>query len=251
VYIADPHEEGFFEGREIVLGPRAGDYYVVRAGLQEGERVVTNGNFKIDSAVQIMAKPSMMNPEGGGSTPGHDHGQSSATGHKPLATFRVPDAFQQQLENSIIAYFNIQQALSHDRQAEAAAAAGQFIQSLAGVDMSLLKGTAHAVWMRQLQTLQASAKSMEAARDIAGSRAAFEKLSDTLYSVLKQFGTRNSLTIHRFHCPMAFDNRGAYWLQQADTTENPYFGSSMFRCGTKTETLNAVEAGRQGEHGHE
>jgi Cu(I)/Ag(I) efflux system membrane fusion protein len=53
-----------FEGREIVLGPRAGDYYLVKEGLTEGESVVTKGNFKIDSALQIQAKPSMMSPEG-------------------------------------------------------------------------------------------------------------------------------------------------------------------------------------------
>jgi Cu(I)/Ag(I) efflux system membrane fusion protein len=53
-----------FEGREIVLGPRAGDYYMVKSGLAEGEMVVTKGNFKIDAALQIQAKPSMMNPEG-------------------------------------------------------------------------------------------------------------------------------------------------------------------------------------------
>ena len=64
VYVQKPNtEKPTFEGREVVLGPRAGDYYLVRAGLSEGEIVVTKGNFKIDSALQIQAKPSMMNPE--------------------------------------------------------------------------------------------------------------------------------------------------------------------------------------------
>lgn len=63
-----------YVGREIVLGPRAGDSYVVESGLSEGDLVVVSGNFKIDSALQIQAKPSMMNPEGGGSGGGHDHG---------------------------------------------------------------------------------------------------------------------------------------------------------------------------------
>jgi Cu(I)/Ag(I) efflux system membrane fusion protein len=49
-----------FVGKEVTLGPRAGGYYIVRSGLMEGERVVTNGNFKIDSEMQIRAKPSMM-----------------------------------------------------------------------------------------------------------------------------------------------------------------------------------------------
>jgi len=76
VYVEDPKaSEPTFEGREIVLGPRAGDYYVVRLGLEEGELVVTRGSFKIDSALQIQAKPSMMNPEGGGAAGGgHHHG---------------------------------------------------------------------------------------------------------------------------------------------------------------------------------
>ena len=73
VYVRMPDHETLFEGREIVLGPRAGDYYLVRTGLQEGELVVVNGNFKIDSAMQIQAKPSMMNPEGGGMGAGHRH----------------------------------------------------------------------------------------------------------------------------------------------------------------------------------
>ena len=64
VYVRKPDvEKPTFEGREVVLGPRAGDYYLVKEGLAEGELVVTKGNFKIDSALQIQAKPSMMNPK--------------------------------------------------------------------------------------------------------------------------------------------------------------------------------------------
>jgi Cu(I)/Ag(I) efflux system membrane fusion protein len=64
VYVRVPGaEKPTYEGREIVLGPRAGDYYIVNSGLAEGELVVTKGNFKIDSAMQIQAKPSMMSPQ--------------------------------------------------------------------------------------------------------------------------------------------------------------------------------------------
>ena len=58
-------ENGRYEGREVVLGPRAGDAYIVKSGLAEGELVVTRGNFKIDSAIQIVARPSMMTPASG------------------------------------------------------------------------------------------------------------------------------------------------------------------------------------------
>lgn len=82
VYVRVPGtKKPTFEGREIVLGPRAGDYYLVKSGLTEGEIVVTNGNFKIDSALQIQAKPSMMSPQGGSAPMQHQHG----TDHKAIA----------------------------------------------------------------------------------------------------------------------------------------------------------------------
>jgi Cu(I)/Ag(I) efflux system membrane fusion protein len=60
VYVAVSGKKGIYEGREVTLGPRSGDYFIVKSGLGEGEDVVTNGNFKIDSSFQILAKSSMM-----------------------------------------------------------------------------------------------------------------------------------------------------------------------------------------------
>ncbi len=73
VYIQDPNNASEYRLREIVLGPRVKDYYIVASGIQEGELVVVHGNFKIDSAAQIQAKPSMMSPEGA-SKPMKGHG---------------------------------------------------------------------------------------------------------------------------------------------------------------------------------
>lgn len=63
VYIVNPNQKGTYEGREIVLGPKTENGYIVKQGLKEGERIVIKGNFLIDSAMQISAKPSMMNPK--------------------------------------------------------------------------------------------------------------------------------------------------------------------------------------------
>lgn len=76
VYIANG-AEGEYEGREVILGPRAGDHYVVLNGLSEGDRIVVRGSFRIDSALQIMGRPSMMTPAGTELTPvekmNHEH----------------------------------------------------------------------------------------------------------------------------------------------------------------------------------
>jgi Cu(I)/Ag(I) efflux system membrane fusion protein len=48
----------------------------VISGLNEGERVVTRGAFKIDSSLQIQGRPSMMNPQGGAAPAVHQHGEA-------------------------------------------------------------------------------------------------------------------------------------------------------------------------------
>lgn len=76
VYLQDPNAElPTYIGREVTLGARAGDFYIVEEGLAEDDLVVVSGNFKIDSALQIEAKPSMMNPSpsSGVATQAHRH----------------------------------------------------------------------------------------------------------------------------------------------------------------------------------
>ncbi len=61
VYVKQGNE---FKYREIILGPEAGDYYIVASGLNSGDEIVRNGVFKVDATAQLLGKTSMMNPEG-------------------------------------------------------------------------------------------------------------------------------------------------------------------------------------------
>lgn len=58
-----------YEPREVSLGVETDNYYQVKGGLQEGELVVTSGNFLIDSESQLKAAL-----QGMGSGGGHQHG---------------------------------------------------------------------------------------------------------------------------------------------------------------------------------
>ena len=91
VYVRVPGaERPTFEPREVLLGPRAGDYYIVREGLEEGDILVVHGQFKIDSELQIRGRPSMMAPEGG-PPPVHDHGVPAADHPAPGHEDQEPD----------------------------------------------------------------------------------------------------------------------------------------------------------------
>jgi Cu(I)/Ag(I) efflux system membrane fusion protein len=257
VYVAQAEKEGVFEGREIVLGPRAGDFYMVREGLNKGERVVVNGSFKIDSALQIQAKPSMMSPEGGAAPSGHAlHGgmNMSAGGtkseqkHEPAQgmkmgektgeeKIRAPQAFRSQLDDVLTVYFRIQEALSQDDAKGVQERAGALSKALGHVDMTLLTGPAHMSWMKDLKDLNTQASALKGTADIKKQRESFYLLSESITSVVKRFGTGGRDNVMQFFCPMAFDNRGAHWLQNRKEVRNPYFGKTMPGCGEQTATL--------------
>ncbi len=59
---------GFLEPRQVETGERVGDRIEIRKGLQAGERVVTAGNFLIDSESQLKSAAAGMT--------GHQHGGS-------------------------------------------------------------------------------------------------------------------------------------------------------------------------------
>lgn len=88
VYVKQPggSDGPVFRMREVTLGPSLGDGWVVKAGLTDGEEIVTNGTFSVDAAAQLEGKPSMMNREGGSQAAVHDHSKRTAGGDAPGMT---------------------------------------------------------------------------------------------------------------------------------------------------------------------
>ena len=91
LYVRLPQREGeedkapIFEGRVVQLGPRAGDAYVIVAGLEEGEEVVVSGAFRIDSELAAQRQGEHDEPgcPGAGERP-HRHAgvRAPAAGHR-------------------------------------------------------------------------------------------------------------------------------------------------------------------------
>ena len=222
VYVRVPGaEKPTFEGREVVLGPRAGNYYLVKEGLDEGEIVVTKGNFKIDSALQIQAKPSMMSAEGD-----HEH-----------EVLDVADEFRGQVWGIVEKYMLLQKALAGDDKNGSTEATSQVLGALSKVDMGLVTGEAHDLWMANAGKMKAALDKMKSAETIEAMRKEFEGLSNELIAVVGKFGIPQGKILYKTHCPMAFDNKGADWLQFDEDILNPYFGASMPKCGEVKEVI--------------
>lgn len=358
VYVEVPEtDQPTYEGREIVLGPRAGDYYLVRNGLQEGELVVTRGNFKIDSALQIQAQPSMMTPKGGGGGGHqHDHGASAATpspeeapvqtppeflaqlqqveaAHQDIAgtlegttrlahvqeAFRkfgeavnrvdpelvqghaamlwkefrmllandavegqevrdraaaeriarqatqtierireqliephrehvghadhvaqrlvVPESFAAQIGDVLQSYFRLQTALADDDLPVVRQAVANLRSSTERVDDGELNEPTRQVWRRQQSGLASALGELQKQDELPGLRVAFSPLSQEMEALVHRFGAGPAGPVYRVHCPMAMQNRGAWWLQQSEEVRNPYFGASMLKCHDRLEKI--------------
>ncbi len=185
-----------YEGREIVLGPRAGDYYLVRSGLKEGELVVTMGNFKIDSALQIQAKPSMMTPEGGGGAGGHQHGEAEKpkTGAATKAVMRLPSPFQRQLNAVLSAGDEVKKTLKDkdlEKIKDAFIGLGQAIEA---VDMKLIKGHTHMLWVEMSMRLTNDVVEGKDIKTLREAERIVESLKTNIASLQTKFGL--SYTTH-------------------------------------------------------
>jgi Cu(I)/Ag(I) efflux system membrane fusion protein len=247
VYVRVPERElPTFLFREITLGPEAGDYYTVADGLREGELVAVNGVFKIDAAAQLEGKPSMMNPDGGQVSMGHDHGggdrsaEQMDTGqesyHDEELAGEVAPAFKEQLQSVYNAYIPMKNALVKSDAGAVKAEAEKIQSSLQAVDMELVEGDLHMKWMSLLEILNSEISAIVDAEDLSVQRIAFAVFNDAFYNTVKLFGLQKG-TVYYQYCPMANGDQGAFWLSEIDEIRNPYFGDEMLSCGETRETI--------------
>jgi Cu(I)/Ag(I) efflux system membrane fusion protein len=254
VYVKVPgREQPVFGYREVVLGPSAGDSYIVSSGLREGEEIAVNGVFKIDAAAQLSGKKSMMNPQGSissSSSGSHNHGRTEmksrqdpkeyhSAGKDTHTIFKEPGTgsrFKKQLSNVYNAYIQLKDAFVASDAGKAGQAAGLLEKRLKTVDMELLQGDMHMKWMQYLEQLHNNLKKITGTPDIEIQRKAFADYNLAFYSVIKDFGLSGG-TVYYQYCPMAVGDKGAYWFSSLKEIKNPYFGEAMLKCGETREIL--------------
>lgn len=210
-------EQPTYEGREIVVGARAGDFFVVESGLQEGERVVTHGAFKIDSTLQLHAKPGMM----------------SLVDDDRVTTVEIQSSGQMRraLAQVLDAYFPLWHSLAMDDLSSASDAAGK-LASLARDQLdSSGEVEAQAYYKKTLEHMARFSASVAAATDLGQARVDFEHVSNTLIDAVRVIGLEEGVEVHLAFCPMTFEGRRSDWLQNNQQLLNPYFGAKMLKCG--------------------
>lgn len=218
--------KGRFEPRKVVVGRAAdGGMVEVLEGLAPGERVVTSGQFLIDSESRLREGMAKLSDDG--LMPGGDLPE-----RRRIA---LTDGSQQQVDALLTAYLAVAAAMAEDRHDQ------ELWQTLRHRAAAL-----SAAPEPELQPLAAAvdAPLLRAVEpDLVAARVAFKEVSaasERLFEVARPSAAAGAL-LYVQHCPMA----EADWLQVAPDVRNPYYGSSMLACGAVRRELRlGAESGR-------
>ena len=229
-----------FKLRQVTLGPSLGDAYIIKEGLVNGEEIVINGTFTVDAASQLAGKPSMMNPDGGAISTGHDHGgdqvQNSTSSAKTVdKSISISKNAKEELRPLYLSYLAMKDALTKDDLDAAQRYGSDMLKNLEKIDMNLFKDEAHDFWMSQSNAIKKGMEHVEHFKNIEEVRNAFLNVSNTMIILSNAFKPFDKM-LYVQHCPMADNNKGGNWLSLSKEIMNPYFGSKMLQCGS-TESI--------------
>ena len=218
VYVKVPNSSvAAFEMREVQVS-RQGEEYRIESGLRSGEEIATQGVFAIDASAQLSGKQSMMS--------------------RPVGSYtEISTEFSGNLSEVVAQYFKLKNALVKDQVAPAKSAGNEMNLVLAKVDASKFKGSEKTAWATLNNKLKDALAKVKGAKDIAELRKHFEQVSTEVIFLTENYGVNQDL-VYKDYCPMAFNNKGAYWLSETKEITNPYFGASMLACGEVKQTYS-------------
>ncbi|MCB0807630.1 MAG: DUF3347 domain-containing protein, partial [Bacteroidales bacterium] len=135
------------------------------------------------------------------------------------------------------AYIPMKNAFVESDAAQVKTEAQAVQKKLQQVDMALLKGENHKLWMEYLDAMKPELDRIAGSDDLEKQREGFAGFNLSFYNAIKTFGLENE-TVYFQYCPMALDDKGAYWFSEMNEIRNPYFGDMMLKCGETREEFD-------------
>jgi len=201
--------KGSYAAREIRLG-RIGDAFAeVQSGLDEGDRVVTEGGLILDGQAQLAHA----------ATAGlHNHGTAPA----------APKATEDEKVRTLITALALAVAdLSTPLAADDLAGYRRALPAVSDALAAYFAADEHAMH----GPLAPFKESLADGPALADARRAFEPFSTALADVVRANAIHTEARLHIFQCPMSPVLGTGRWLQRTDELRNPFFGSAMLTCG--------------------
>ena len=221
VYVKTNPNEPVFEMREVTLGTRSGEIITVVSGLQDGDEIVTNGTFTVDAAAQLQGKNSMMNKEKNASS-------EDTLQMKMELSKNTQDIFQK----GVVSYLKMKDAFVDSDAKSVSAFAKATLESLKPVSDSELEGMVKSHFSKITQMLSAIAEN----DDIDNQRSHFVVLNQNMVPIVMNIDNLDPKVFIQ-KCPMANNNKGAFWISADTEIRNPYYGEQMMTCGSVVDSI--------------
>lgn len=164
---------------------------------------------------------------------------TTAPAPKEAAHSKLSDEGTNMLMGVLNKYYALKNALVATKADDANNAALQLAANADSLQAYLQKDSVNSPALRPyLDTIITQGKVLGAINDKSceQQRMSFELISRAFYGLLKSSDIRNAHVYHQF-CPMAFNDKGAFWLSDESEIKNPYFGKKMLECGETTDSL--------------
>ena len=220
--------DGRYSPRNVTLGHSASEGRVeVLDGLDAGDRVVTSGQFLLDSEANVQAALAA----------GDDDDD------EPVADDLPAEALDPAVAGPIVAmlrpYLEIADALSRDALDGVAASAEEVVA--AANDLAAVRPSFAAEPIAAKQADLAS-------DDIATVRRAFSDISGVIVPLARETGVPATLDdeLQAVSCPMFPPGETSPWLQPLGEPRNPYMGEKMLRCRDEQTPLPMVAVAEGG-----
>jgi len=151
--------------------------------------------------------------------------------------YKVPREFGYQMDTFFNDYLLLEKALVDGDKDAANKAAGSMEFQLGMIADPIGEGKVAEAWANHKEGYLKNLKEMKHINSLEGKRSYFSHISEILYCTFKSFDIEVG-EVQVVYCPMAFDNKGAYWLTNDKAILNPYFGKKMLKCGGIAEVIN-------------
>jgi RND family efflux transporter MFP subunit len=226
--------EGHFASKDVTLGLPGQDGTVeITAGLADGEKVVTSGQFLLDSESRL--KEAVAKHLSGG-LPGHAAHVASAAAKSREELPATQPAVAERIaiphaDDMIREYLAVAEKFGARQEADTPIDAGALFQT-ANMAAEHASGDAAAIAKRV-----ADAASKLKSQAIAEQRKSFVAVSEAMIDLARRAKLSDNPLLYVMHCPMAFDDKGARWMQREEELANPYYATQMKKCGEVVERI--------------
>jgi Cu(I)/Ag(I) efflux system membrane fusion protein len=140
--------------------------------------------------------------------------------------------------NMLVSYYSLKDALVASDGAKADDAASRVMSAAEIFHSEMPNGPHKDELMKELRDVMAGTEAIMAlkADSLEAKRRLFADVSDAVYKMAKLSELKNGGMYQQF-CPMALNDKGAYWLSPEEEIKNPYFGKKMMECGEVRDSL--------------